>query len=107
MIVSPEICRRPFVCVQDFHGLRPRMLPCQWTKLALCHSPRFVLHGGFHLTATVLFVRPSIRPVGRGPTEMVERPTLFSCRYKIPHQDGMTLADVFGHFEVAKAKVRI
>lgn len=37
--------------------------------------------------------------------ELVERPTLFSCRYKIPHQDGMNLADVFGHFEAAKAKV--
>lgn len=37
--------------------------------------------------------------------ELVERPTLFSCRYKIPHQDGMNLADVFEHFEAAKAKV--
>ena len=36
----------------------------------------------------------------------MERPTLFSCRYKIPHQHGMSLADVFGHFEAAKAKVR-
>ncbi|CAM9424100.1 unnamed protein product, partial [Ectocarpus fasciculatus] len=39
--------------------------------------------------------------------ELVERPTLFSCRYKIPYQDGMKLADVFGHFEAAKAKVRL
>ncbi len=37
--------------------------------------------------------------------ELVERPTLFSCRYKIKHQDGMNLAAVFGHFEAAKAKV--
>lgn len=38
--------------------------------------------------------------------ELVERPTLFSCRYKITHQDGMNLAAVFGHFEAAKAKVQ-
>ena len=38
-------------------------------------------------------------------SELVERPTLYSGRYKIPHQDGMNLADVFGHFEAAKAKV--
>ncbi|CBJ29591.1 conserved unknown protein [Ectocarpus siliculosus] len=37
--------------------------------------------------------------------ELVERPTLFSCRYKIPYQDGMKLADVFEHFEAAKAKL--
>lgn len=43
--------------------------------------------------------------IGIGIAELVERPTLFSCRYKIPHQDGMNLADVFGHFEAAKAKV--
>ena len=38
-------------------------------------------------------------------SELVERPTLFSCRYKIKHQDGMNLAAVFGHFEAAKAQV--
>lgn len=43
---------------------------------------------------------------GCDKSELLERPTLFSCRYKIPHQDGMALADVFGHFEKAKTKVR-
>lgn len=50
------------------------------------------------------FSRPSRLPA-TAIAELVERPTLYSCRYKIPHQDGMNLADVFGHFEAAKAKV--
>ncbi|CAM9183085.1 unnamed protein product [Sphacelaria rigidula] len=40
-----------------------------------------------------------------GSAELVERPTLFSCRYKIAHQEGMTLADVFRHFEEAKTEL--
>lgn len=52
------------------------------------------------------FRRPPHIDVVRYRSDVVERPTLFSCRYKIPHQHGMSLADVFGHFEAAKAKVR-
>lgn len=38
-------------------------------------------------------------------TEVVERPSMFSSRFKIPHQDETTLADIFGRFEAAKAQV--
>ncbi|CAM9172381.1 unnamed protein product [Choristocarpus tenellus] len=37
--------------------------------------------------------------------ELVERPTLYSSRYKIPRQEGMGLASVFANFEGAKDKL--
>ncbi|CAM9396747.1 unnamed protein product [Discosporangium mesarthrocarpum] len=69
-------------------GTLPARLFCEWY---VCEERANDLHS--FLTATF------------DGAELVERPTLYSSRYKLPQQPGMGLANVFANFEGAKKKL--